>query len=378
MNIVNNIHEEQSKKINYFTLSETSILFFDIFYKNNKIFLIMPIYNDPPDKEKIFVNVDNTRLKLAHSYVKDVREPIAIYVYNYVNNNYVNDKEVNQCIDSSNTDTSDIPNDVINVKVVFNDIVKVYNLKHIRTNNETKKFLTITTLFKDDYSLFPLFYNYYKNQGVSHFYMYYNGMLTKEIQDKFINYDDVTLIEWVFHYWNPPSCKYCHHAQLGQLHHAIHRYGKDMCEYMTFCDFDEYLHIPFELVINNTNNTLIKFIQNNPTIDIFGFCNIWAETLNKEYTITNKLPNKILTNNEISRYSDRSKNIYKISSINTIGIHQICDQSLFLFNHITNLHMYHFYRFSFNRLLLNNDVEVKLDTEIILDKHLFPENNTDE
>ena len=40
--------------------------------------------------------------------------------------------------------------------------------------------------------------------------------------------------------------------------------------------------------------------------------------------------------------------------------------------------MYHFYRFSFNRLLLNNDVEVKLDTEIILDKHLFPENNTDE
>jgi len=361
---MNQEDEKVSKIINYFELSETSLLFFDIFYKNNKIFIIMPIYNEPPDRDKIFVNVDNNRLKLAHSYIKDVREPIVIYVYNYVNN-----KEVKQCIDSSN--------DVINVKVVFNDIAKVYSLKHICTNNETKKFLTITTLFKDDYNLFPLFYNYYKNQGVSHFYMYYNGILTKEIRDKFIKHDDVTLIEWVFHYWNPPSCKYCHHAQLGQLHHAIYRYGKDMCEYMIFCDFDEYLHIPFGLVINNTNNTLIKFIQTNPTIEIFGFCNIWADTINKEYTITNKLPNKILTSNEISPYSDRSKNIYKISSINTIGIHQICDESLFLFNHITSLHMYHFYRLSYNRIILNNDVEVKVDTETILDKHLFPENNTD-
>ena len=364
---MNEEDEKVSKIINYFELSTTSILFFDIFYKNNKIFLIMPIYNEPPDKEKIFVNVDNNLLKVAHSYVKDIREPIVIYVYNYVNN-----KEVNESIDSTNASTSGTPNDVINVEVVFNDIAKVYSLKHIRTNNETKKLLTITTLFKDDYKLFPLFYKYYKNQGVSHFYMYYNGRLTKEIEYIFVKYHDVTLIEWDFHYWNPSNCKYRHHAQLGQLHHAIHRYGKDMCEYMTFCDFDEYLHIPSNLVTLYKNDTLIKFIINNPTIEIFGFCNIWAETLNKEYTITNKLPNKILTNNEISRYSDRSKNIYKISSINTIGIHQICDESLFLYSNITNLHMYHFYRFSNNnRTLLNNDVLVKVDTETILDKHLL-------
>jgi hypothetical protein len=367
---MNQEDEKVSKIINYFELSETSLLFFDIFYKNNKIFLIMPIYNEPPDHDKIFVNVDNNRLKLAHSYVKDIREPILIYVYNYVNN-----KEVNQCIDSYNTSTPGTPctpNDIINVEVVFNDIANVYSLKHICTTNETKKILTITTLFKDDYKLFPLFYNYYKNQGVSHFYMYYNGRLTKEIEDIFVKYDDVTLIEWFFHYWNPSNCKYYHHAQLGQLHHAIHRYGKDMCEYMTFCDFDEYLHIPFEMVINNTNDTLIKFIQNNPTIEIFGFCNIWAETLNKEYTITNKLPNKILTNNEIYTYSDRSKNIYKISSINTIGIHQICDESLFLYSNITNLHMYHFYRFSNNnRIIMSKRGLVKVNTETILDNHLL-------
>jgi hypothetical protein len=210
--------------------------------------------------------------------------------------------------------------------------------------------------------------------------MYYNGVLTKEIEEKFINYHDVTLIEWCFHYWNPASCKYCHHAQLGQIHHAIYRYGKDMCEYMTFCDFDEYLYIPSELVVNNVNNvnnTLVKFVKNNPTIDIFGFCNIWAETLDDKYIITNKLPNKILTNNTVSPYSERSKNIYKISSINTIGIHQICDKYLYVYTHIINLHMYHFYKFSNNRrTIMSKDGAVKLDTETILDKNMFPDNST--
>ena len=43
VNYVNNI----TRDINPFYISDLNLLFFDIFYKNNKLYLIMPIYNEP-------------------------------------------------------------------------------------------------------------------------------------------------------------------------------------------------------------------------------------------------------------------------------------------------------------------------------------------
>ena len=45
INFVNNITRDI--KPFYVNDSETCLLFFDIFYKNNKVYLIMPIYNEP-------------------------------------------------------------------------------------------------------------------------------------------------------------------------------------------------------------------------------------------------------------------------------------------------------------------------------------------
>ncbi len=70
--------------------------------------------------------------------------------------------------------------------------------------------------------------------------MYYNGKITDEIM-KYYNKKDITLIEWDYIYWNDNSLEYGHHAQLGQIHDAIYRYGKDNSEYIIFCDLDEYL-----------------------------------------------------------------------------------------------------------------------------------------
>ena len=43
--------------------------------------------------------------------------------------------------------------------------------------------------------------------------MYYNGLLNDKIKEIF-NYDDVTLIEWDFRYWNDKEKhKYKRHAQ---------------------------------------------------------------------------------------------------------------------------------------------------------------------
>jgi len=337
---------------NSFYITDTRLLFFDIFYKNNKIYLIMPIYNKPANPLQITIILNNTDLSLSESFVKDSNEPALIYVYN------VPSME------------SEIASE-IEVEVSCCDITKTYILSHIISAisptptpipTSRQHFLTLATLFQNDYTIFPLFYNYYKSQGVSHFYMYYNGVITKQIKDFFAKYssDSVTLIEWNFHYWNPRTFKYPHHAQPAQIHHAIYRYGKSMSEYMISCDLDEYLHIPVQA--DNDNHrlglTLKKYIDSHRDIDIFGFCNIWATTLDNKYPIEPFLPDKILTVESINPYKDRSKNIYKLNSIQTVGIHQVGESEPACFNEnlksIVDLQMYHFYNWSRHERTIEN------------------------
>ena len=333
---------------NSFYITDTRLLFFDIFYKNNKIYLIMPIYNKPANPLQITIILNNIELSLSESFVKDSNEPALIYVYNVP----IMESEIASEIE---------------VEVSCCEIMKTYTLSHIISATSPtptpiptpiptprQHFLTLATLFQNDYTIFPLFYNYYKSQGVSHFYMYYNGVITNQIKDFFAKYssDSVTLIEWNFHYWNPRTFKYPHHAQPAQIHHAIYRYGKSMSEYMISCDLDEYLHIPIQS--DNDNHrlslTLKKYIDSHRDIDIFGFCNIWATTLDDKYPAEPVLPDKILTVESINPYKDRSKNIYKLDSIQTVGIHQVGESDPANFNEnlksITDLQMYHFYNWS--------------------------------
>lgn len=334
---------------NSFRIDKTRLLFFDIFYKNNKIYLIMPIYNKPANPSQISLVINNKELVLEESFTKNSDEPILIYIYNV--------SEI----------TLDI---VINVTMTCCEIKRSYTLRHIVTNTSNsispQYFLTLTTLFKNDYDIFPLFYNYYQTQGVSHFYMYYNGVVTKELKEFFAKYgNSVTLIEWDFHYWNPRAFKYPHHAQMGQIHHAIYRYGKECSDYMIFCDLDEYLHIPYSKYKKYEDNnstggadksiTLKKFIQDNPDTDIFGFCNIWANTANGILPPRPFLPDTILTVETKNEYCDRSKNIYKLDSIETIGIHQLLNPTRFNeLQSITDLSMYHFYNWSRTSRIMEN------------------------
>ena len=342
-----------------FPISNTNMLFFDMFYKNNKIYMIMPIYNTPALPEHITLTVNNKVLRMTESHVKDSNEPILIYMYEYLS-------PQNSVIE-------------VNVKLI-NDMKKTYTLRHIYTqpqtyitNKQGNKFLALTTLFKNDYYLFPLFYNYYKEQGVDHFYMYYNGLITPGIKTVF-DKPDVTLVQWNFQYWNPRGVKYPHHAQMGQMHHALYKYGKDIYDYMIFCDLDEYLHIPKNKCIETietienianianiapnseeyTDNTIRKFITNNPDIDIFGFCNFWSNTIDGNMPSTPHLPKTFLSVLEPVEYLERSKNIYKVASINTIGIHQVGYNFYSTMKHIIDLKMYHFYKWSSRGRVIEN------------------------
>ena len=319
-------------KVNSFPLSNTEVLFFDIFFKNNKIYLILPIYNEPYSTDDIIIKINNNPkpLIITTKYMKNQYEPILVYIYDY----YVVEKKITATVE-------------------YKGIIKEYELEHIVTSEIKHHILSLTTLFKNDYKLFPFFYDYYKKQGVSHFYMYYNGKLTDEIRQFFDNNADVTLIEWDYVYWNDMTLsknKYQHHAQLGQMHHAIYKYGKDINDYMIFCDFDEYLHIP--------NNTLYEYIIQRPGIDVVGFRNKWADPVDYfDNSKPNTFPSKLLTSKPF-RYGERSKNIYKLSSINTISIH---------FGHTytkpnlvgyTDLFMYQFYKWTDPGRIIREDCDI--------------------
>ena len=57
-------------KPKYFAVSQTKLLLFNIFYKNNKIYLIMPIYNEPENANNIHVTINNNILPLTEKYIK--------------------------------------------------------------------------------------------------------------------------------------------------------------------------------------------------------------------------------------------------------------------------------------------------------------------
>lgn len=298
----------EENKINSFNLQNDRFLFFDIFHKNNELYLILPVYsNDLYFIDKIQIINNGKKLKLIKKITKIRYEPIIILIYDmlsYESHNYVTVQYIN--------------------------LLKTFKLTNLSTVKEYK--LTLTTLFKYDYDLFNLFYKYYKKQGVEHFYLYYNGISNDDIK-YLLNKSDVTLIDWNFRYWNDNSCKYIHHAQLGQLHHALYRYGKNMSEYMIYCDFDEYLFIP--------HRKLVHLLYDNK--DTYGFCNVWSQTFSD--SIPDELPDSFKISNKLN-FKVRSKCIHKVNTIETLSIHYGSSYNICNPNIDTNNIMYHFFNFN--------------------------------
>ena len=324
----------KSLGLNTFELSNYKVLYFDLFLKNNELFLIIPVYNkDIYFIDKIAIINNGTNLILKKKILKVRYEPTIILVYDFnSDNNYIT--------------------------LTYNNLVKKYNLEHIKTKKKYK--LTLTTLFKDDYYLFDSFYNYYQSQGVEHFYMYYNGKLNKDIKNIYEK-KNVTLIEWNFRYWNDISCDFRHHAQIGQIHHAIYRYGKDVSEYMIFCDLDEYMLSP--------HRKLSHMINSN--YDTYKFCNIFSELLdNNKFT---DLPNKFKVSKKFL-FNSRSKCIHKLDSIQTIGIHNEHNflKSKAKVSNSYNNCLFHFYRLGNKTRVYKCDdiIDVTLMKKLLLFIHI--------
>ncbi len=127
---------------------------FNIFQKDKKIYMICSILNIPVNESDINVNIIKNKKAydinnfFSNKIEKDNHEPILILIYNIPDRLFSNELES---------------------VVSYKENIYVKILKE--TKDKNKKFLALTTLFKDDYNLIPIFYNYYKKQGVDHFYL---------------------------------------------------------------------------------------------------------------------------------------------------------------------------------------------------------------
>ncbi len=272
---------------NSFFLDKKNVLFFNIFIKNNKLYLITPLNkNNKINKSTIKIIHNSINLNCIEQITKAQYEPTQILIYNF-----------------------EYPkNEIYEIEVLFDKNSKTFNLKHIETKKNKK--LALTTLFQTDYKLNTIFYDYYKNQGVEHFYMYYNGKITDEIR-KYYEKEDITLIEWDYIYWNTDAAHSKHYAQLGQMHDAIYRFGKDQYEYMIFCDLDEYLYL-------DKKKKLIDLVSDT-SVDTYGFRNLWSNT--KNYKVPDKFPKEFYIADFKNKYRIRSKCIHKMDTVVHIGIH---------------------------------------------------------
>lgn len=313
------------QKPNCFKLNDQDVLFFDIFYNDDKLYLITPIYKSDIIIENIFI--ENAQLNKIIS--KDEYEGIRIIEYNILEKK-----------------------DEIHVE--YNNIKNKYTINY---SDNDKFLLTITTLFKDDYDLIDIFYNYYTEQGVEYFYLYYNGKINDDIVHKYEKYQNITLIEWDFVYFNYNNKNSIHYSQIAQMHHAIYKFGKNFSKYMIFCDYDEYLKADVKL------RDLIKTNYNS-----YGFLNIWAKTVNNE--IPKEFPELFLVDIRMYKFTNRSKCIHKMDSIETIGVHSghtyLSEQQKPILINLNGNKLFHFINWSAKRYIIDNKLYLDDKTFVIV------------
>ena len=310
-----------------FSTPEGTYIFYDVFYKNNKLYITIPNINK--DNKTIFekelsILYNNKKLILDEFITGTRNGECCIAIYN--------------CIDDSN----------IGVFIVkYLNLIKKYNLKHIRTNETNDKFLSMTTICKHDFKLFNKFYKYYCQLGVDHFFIYYNGDITDDIINTFLSKDKknkVTLIYWPFIYRYNGTLP----AQSTQINNCLYKFGKDNYRYMLFIDLDEYIFTPGESLIDTLKVSNTSYLK---------ICNQWA---NSKLDYSSKLPD---TFNVDKIISTRPKSILKTSDIKIAGIHGPGKCHMNQLKPLVKFSMFHFSNWSGKKRHMKTPFKINLSNQ---------------
>ena len=260
---VNNTYEDTYKN---------SDLIYNIFIKNDMIYIISTIINNEDKIPSIKVN--------------------DIELTEYSQNNYEPSLYFLGPLPKSDLLTITI-NDKLYKNIYKNSIEQCVSL-------EKKNKLAFATLFKNDYIFLETFINHYRKQGVDCFYLYYHGSVFPENMPQG---PDIIYILWNIQPYFWKNTRYRHNAQTAFLTMFQQKYFDDN-ERIILADLDEF-------IINYRGGTILELLNTNES-DVISARNYWAKISDNRITYTL---------NTLGTHS-RTKCIYKGSYNRSLGIHR--------------------------------------------------------
>lgn len=212
-------------------------LVFDAFVTDNNLYLVSTYYGkDDVDCNDIRIKVNNIPAVLQEEGI-NYYEPVR-YWFCPIN-----------------------PAPVYSVDFSYKDLHTQLSIPHttIKCTN-----IAIATLFKNDYAFIPTFYKYYKKQGVTQFYLYYNG---DQLPADIYRAPDIEYVIWPYRYWNNEEGMHRHHAQTAAIT-TFHKKYLSSCNYLILCDLDEFIHHPTMI--------LADYLSTQPNVPARAIKNYWS------------------------------------------------------------------------------------------------------
>lgn len=316
--------------IHTFPLEDGKFLFFDIFLANSQVIMICPKWVD-------IINIQ---------VFNEKRETIPL-------------KSCEETLDWHSTGITiakfDLPTskEFQNIHVVYKTIENSFCLTE---NISRQKYsLTMTTLFKNDFYLLDKYISYYTNQGIEHFYLYYNGLFD-DFKNKYVCLENpnITWLEWNHEYHiDGDSEKGMSHAQFSQMNHALLKYG-GLTEYMGFNDLDEYMTVQMNDLKLRDLIEIELLQEEDQRLKTISFLNSWS-TIGKH--VPDSFPFEFYSSVKYDPYGLHSKCIHRTKYISLIqNIHArerfVGKDEVSFIN--TDLLLFHFYYWS----TLNREVDI--------------------
>lgn len=142
--------------------------------------------------------------------------------------------------------------------------------------NLPARYLTVTTLMKDEGQFLLEWIAYYRILGADHFVIYDNRSLyrssIRRLLKPLIDENLVTLLDWDYPYKYGSADNSWRFCQRGQMHHALYKYGA-CSTWMLFIDVDEFI-----APSNSTQQSLLPLLRSadeDPSIAGLQFKMIW-------------------------------------------------------------------------------------------------------
>ena len=252
--------------------NDNSVLIHDIFIRDDKIYFISTFWS--PISPKIKISIDDVKLT---EHAMNQHEPVR-YFSGFVGTKRKFNLNING-----------------NIHIIEPRVIKTLAKKHR---------FAIATLFKfETVGMVKRFITYYRSQGCTMFYLYYNGPVLPEDLPKD---SDILYRIWNFTYFL--SGEYIHCAQSAFLTTVRFRYLPD-CDFLALIDLDEYIYSLDEKLL------LVDYLYSlNNNCNVIKMQNHWAKC--------SELGGPISYNKSGLGFVHRTKCIYKGSFQGHFAIHE--------------------------------------------------------